>query len=404
MKIDEFQKLITEILKIYRKDLDETDKILFDTLSNPEIGIRLEDLLSSLAIPLAPDFGNTINQLDTVAKEDLRQEILYYLQSQQILPITRGPGRKALSKNPPQKEELSGNLVKAVNLVKKLCHETKEKNGITSEDVNILRKDEELIQPHLNESSERSFVKFINLALLQEGIEPVAGRLGGYRQIVVANKDDVQSDVPEQPQVEEMQLREREKKKEIEEEAADIVRAEIQKNLREKNLYPGVQKYFESLFNKSHFCNVIITGGNYRLPGQWSTPDVTSLIIEKFDNIMQVRARVITCEVKLELDLVGVAEAESHSRKVHQTYIMTPQRFKDVDPECKDLLVTKGIGLLCLTESREIKEYIDARRLTPSDEAVDEFISKIFKGEVHRDFQRSYVRAIESIFCKIKTY
>ena len=109
----------------------------------------------------------------------------------------------------------------------------------------------------------------------------------------------------------------------------------------EKAYYDGVAL---ALRESGFFTS--ITGVRHRAAGRWNTPDVVGFYVRRNRALVVPLVRVATVEVKHLLDRVAIAEAESHTRFGHYTYVAVPTPFDEIDKADLADCTARGLGLI----------------------------------------------------------
>ena len=174
---------------------------------------------------------------------------------------------------------------------------------------------------------------------------------------------------------------------------------EVKKNNDERAFYPAAEEFL--LGQIIGDSEVRITGGEMVRRGPWSNPDVVGYKIEPCNAQETAVVRAFTIEVKLALHRQGIAEASSHRRFAHFSWLAVPISRSALEaPEMQELVrecVDAGIGLACYrqADSRQFYPYLPARFASPDMVQVDELLSHAFDAAVVRSrLRRARARII----------
>lgn len=163
---------------------------------------------------------------------------------------------------------------------------------------------------------------------------------------------------------------------------------DVEKNNNESAFYPAAEEFL--LGQIIGDSEVRITGGEMARRGPWSNPDVVGYKIERCNAQETAVVRVFTIEVKLAMHRQGIAEAGSHRRFAHFSWLAVPiSRAALEAPEMQELVrecVDAGVGLACYrqTDSRQFYPYLPARFASPDLVQVDALLSHAFDAAVVR--------------------
>jgi predicted transcriptional regulator len=155
------------------------------------------------------------------------------------------------------------------------------------------------------------------------------------------------------------------------------------KNLERENyeLFKDfLQNWIRDEYNSQETIDFeVIISGNQRGDSEWSTPDVTGVVVLRGSNIGIPIIRVFTIEVKFGLSLQAIAEAAAHRRFSHYSYVgVYPQHAWDENmaAELKAELASAGIGLICpvTAKSATLYEFLRPQFHHPDEEVLDDFL------------------------------
>jgi len=188
-----------------------------------------------------------------------------------------------------------------------------------------------------------------------------------------------------------------ESKKEIEEVEQKFGGGKDQKKREEHEsvLYPAAVKV---LTDKQY--EAIITGGKRRFEGEWNTPDVIGYKIIPYETLIGCNIELVTVEVKWDLDRdskKSIAEANSHKKFSHKSYLMVDQSYTDLDQSVVRELMEHGIGLICKDTEGGYKIQIPClKNNNPEIFQVDRFLSNALendqKGSIQEDIAKFFLR------------
>ncbi|MBJ7289181.1 hypothetical protein [Williamsia sp.] len=138
--------------------------------------------------------------------------------------------------------------------------------------------------------------------------------------------------------------------------------------------------------------------GQIRATGQWSKPDVASVVVTDLEFMPGVDITVRSYELKRFRDaqnLAGVYEASAHQRAAHYSFLVieypidedeTPP--KAVFGECQRL----GVGLICMWAG-EITEWLPPERNSPDPQALNHFVGELLEQSLVDEYRRAIGKA-----------
>lgn len=119
-----------------------------------------------------------------------------------------------------------------------------------------------------------------------------------------------------------------------------------------------------------------VVGVRHRAAGAWNTPDVIGFYVHRSRSIVVPVVRVATVEVKHSLTRHAIAEAESHKRLGHFSYVCVPSPFLELPKDLVTECVEKGLGIICpRRKGQQFIVHIDAPLHRPDEEDVDLMLS-----------------------------
>ncbi|WP_144306931.1 hypothetical protein [Oceanidesulfovibrio marinus] len=160
-----------------------------------------------------------------------------------------------------------------------------------------------------------------------------------------------------------------------------------QEKKHESKLYP----YAHEILSQEGYQAVTL-GVKRRLPGRWNTPDVIGYRLNRFSVLCGAEMEVVTVEVKWQVDKEAIAEAHSHQRRAHKSYLMAHQELMDIDGPSICDLGEKGIGLICLINNQFfIHSHPRANSISLKD--IDDFLNDALETEDRKSLQEEIAQA-----------
>ncbi len=194
------------------------------------------------------------------------------------------------------------------------------------------------------------------------------------------------------------------KRYDIEESAKEIKKVEQKfgkgkdqkkRDEHESVLYPAAVKVLTDIQYEA-----IITGGKRRFEGEWNTPDVIGYKIIPYETLIGCNIELVTVEVKWDLDRESkksIAEANSHKKFSHKSYLMVDQIYTDLDQSVVRELMEHGIGLICKDTDGSYKIQMPcSKNNNPETFQVDRFLSNALendqKGSIQEEVAKFFLR------------
>lgn len=253
-------------------------------------------------------------------------------------------------------------------------------NALKQKEDGYMSRNEVILVLKENNENEDSYYTIIGiLSSLDLATSAGRGRIGGIK---IYNKEENQENIQKaESQIAQETTIEEQTKVKVE---------------KEHVLYPSAVKEISGLGYQA-----IILGGNRRLPGEWNTPDVFGYKINRYKNIGGAEIDITTVEVKWEISKYAIAEAISHQKLGHRTYLMVHQELEEIDKSYLSDLVSNGIGLIC-KKGNEHKLIILSKRNNPDKIIIDDFLGlavdtseiEIVKREIAKHFYTDYFKPI----------
>ncbi len=169
-------------------------------------------------------------------------------------------------------------------------------------------------------------------------------------------------------------------------------------NEHEEVLYPAAADFLSQLNYQA-----IILGRKRRLAGEWNTPDIAGYRVRTFHLCGVPDIQTVTIEVKWSISKQAIAEATSHQRFAHYSYLLVRQDINSISVDLREDLITQGLGLIALIN----KEYaiIIPPKYTGADlESVDDFLNAVLSEEERKGIHDEMANHIVDRYFKNKTF
>lgn len=125
----------------------------------------------------------------------------------------------------------------------------------------------------------------------------------------------------------------------------------IESRTHESKLYPMAEVFLQGLIwsEEKIIYETLVLGVKRRLQGQWNTPDIIGWRVIPLEITGGAEIELVSLEVKWALSKDAVAEANSHQKIAHKSYLLTTETIEQI--QSKQHLIEdaacKGIGLIC---------------------------------------------------------
>ena len=146
------------------------------------------------------------------------------------------------------------------------------------------------------------------------------------------------------------------------------------------------------------FRKEMVTGSGAsqrRRTGQWSKPDIISIIVTDFEMLPTVEVTINTFELKLARsaqDLAGVYEASAHQRRSHYSSLVLEWPLDDDDLDglaaVEDECIRLGVGLLRMWGG-EAEWLLQPVRKSPEPAELNQFIEDLLPNDDRSDYLSS---------------
>lgn len=187
-------------------------------------------------------------------------------------------------------------------------------------------------------------------------------------------------------------IKEKSRKEFKEEENRNIEGDAQKKNFREHEqvFYPIAEKI---LIEDGYMA--ITLGVNRRLTGEWNTPDVIGYKLIPLDVLGGVFVELVSIEVKWEISKSAIAEANSHQKLTHKSYIFVDQEIENINQEMIKEVALTGLGLICKKADKYLI-HIYSQDNPVSALAVNDFLSRALANDLDAKEQIQRQIAIKS--------
>ena len=164
----------------------------------------------------------------------------------------------------------------------------------------------------------------------------------------------------------------------------------------EKALYPSAAKLVTDMGYQA-----ITLGVDRRLAGEWNTPDILGYRVNRLAVLCGGSIDCVTVEVKWGMSKSAIAEANSHQRLAHRSYLLVHQELGQIEETYLVELLDKGIGLICLKDDRPVV-HSAARRNLVEDTDVDSFLEIALDSEALKEIKDELARHFyQDVFARL---
>lgn len=297
-------------------------------VNKKELTKRIEDVVANaIAIINKNEFKEGLVETDELGLENAHPATMSLLSLVQIIRTVQGTSRIYIGKGIKSKNQ----AVQKIDMVKKVLINITEHLS-NSNNHNLAKKDIICIfsDNDVEDSKYNDYIKILSLL----NIATSTGR-GKYGGIKLYDKETEKQGINE---VEKFI------------ENAEGKKKEKLKKRHEPDLYPAAAKFVTSL----GYAAIILGGVRVvKGKGNWNTPDIVGYNIVDYSVLGGADLEIISVEVKWDLTKYAIAEANSHQRLAHKTFIMVKQKYNDIRKSLIEELIHKGLGLIC----SDIDEY-----------------------------------------------
>jgi hypothetical protein len=296
------------------------------------------------------DYKNELYELCNIGLGDAEESLMTVLLKINAIRIVRGTKKIYLGESLNDKISTLKNLKDLGIILNSIVIGLKKENNYQMSRGDVVK----LLADH-GESDENYYTIIGILSSLDLITSANRGRSGGIKKF---------DKVKEQGEI-----------KKAEEEISKSADKESSQEKHERVLYDSAAKEISS-----HGYQAMILGAKRRLPGEWNTPDIVAYKINHFKVLGGAELEIVTIEVKWSISKQAIAEAISHQKLSHRSFLMVHQEFSEIDKIYLSDLINAGLGLICKKEG-EHKVIIIPQRNSPEKLDVDNFLDIVLEPD-----------------------